>query len=195
MTYTMDAVRALREATGAGVMDVKQALEEAAGDSERALDALRKKGKHVAAKKADRTAREGTVGSYVHANGKVAALVALACETDFVARNNAFKELAHDLALHVAALNPQYLTSADIPEAVLEKEREIALAQMAGEHKPQNVLEKIAEGKLAKFASEHCLLQQAFVKDDSITVAELIEQAIGKLGEKIEVRQFIRFQL
>lgn len=195
MTIPTQEIKELREATGAGIVDVKEALKEAQGDSAKAVEILRRRGKQVAEKKADRTAREGFIGSYVHANGKVAALVALACETDFVARTLAFQELAHNLALHVTAAAPDYLKSTDVPEAVLEKESSIIKEQMANENKPAKVIEKIVTGKLEKYFSDHCLLHQLFVKDDSMTITDLLEQATAKIGEKIEIRQFIRVQL
>lgn len=195
MSYSLDALKALREATGAGISDVKKALEEAGGDSAKATDLLRKRGKSAAAKKADRVAAEGVVGSYVHSNWKVGAFVALACETDFVARNPEFRDLAHDLAVHVAAADPEYLSKSDVPEHIIEKEREIVRDQMSGEKKPEAVLEKILEGKIDRFYQEHCLLNQLFVKDDSITVQDLLEQATAKMGEKIVITRFIRFML
>lgn len=195
MEIAKDLLRQLREETGAGIVDIKKALEAASGDAVRATELLRKQGKKIAAKKADRSAKEGVIGSYVHANGKVAALVALACETDFVARTETFQELAHELALHVTATDPQYLAPEDVPEELLAKEREIAGEQAKGEGKPAAIVEKIVDGKIQKFYDEHCLLRQPFVKDDSVTVAELIEQAIAKIGEKIEIRHFVRIQL
>lgn len=195
MTIALETIKALREATGAGIVDVQQALHEAGGDQAKAIDILRKKGKSAAVKKADRTAREGVIGSYVHSNWKIGAFVALACETDFVARNPEFRELAHDLALHVAAAAPDYLRSEDVPEHVIEKERTIVREQMAAEGKPEAIVEKILAGKLEKFYNEHCLLNQPFVKDDTRTIRELLEEATGKIGEKIEIRNFIRFAL
>lgn len=195
MNSTMETIKVLREATGAGVSDVKKALDEAAGDMAKATEFLRKKGKASAQKKADRTAGEGVIGSYVHSNWKVGAFVALACETDFVARNPEFRDLAHDLAIHVAAADPDYLSAQDVPAHVIEKEKEIVREQLAAEHKPEAVMEKILAGKLEKLYSERCLLNQPFVKDDTMTVQELIEQAIGKIGEKIEIKNFTRFTL
>lgn len=195
MNYSADDIKALRDMTGAGVVDVKQALDAAGGDQKHAVDILRKKGKQVAQKKASRTADEGTIGCYVHANGKIGALVALACETDFVARNPVFLELAHDLALHVAATNPDYLTADDVPPEVIEHERSIIREQMRTEGKPEQAMEKIVTGKIKKFYAEHCLLHQPFVKDDSMTIRECLERATAKIGEKIEIRQFVRFQL
>ncbi len=195
MAYATETIKQLRELTGAGIVDVKQALDATDGDLTKATEYLRKQGKKVAMKKAERTTREGVIGSYVHANGKVAALVALACETDFVARNKDFQDLAHDIALHIAAASPEYRSREDVPEDVLAKEREIIGEQLAQEKKPAAVVEKIVEGKLAKYFEEHCLLQQPFVKDDSVTVGELVEAAIAKIGENIEIRDFVRFIL
>lgn len=189
-----DDIKQLRELTGAGIVEAKAALDEA-GSVTAAVEMLRKRGKKVAEKKAGRTAAEGVIDAYVHPNGKVASLVALACETDFVARNEQFKALAHELALHVAALGPAYLTPADVPSEILDKEREIAREAALAEGKPAAIVEKIVEGKLEKFYDDHCLLRQPFVKDDSVTVGELIESAIAKIGEKIEVRHFTRVTL
>ena len=193
MSYSLETLKALRESTGAGVNDVKKALDEAAGDIAKATDILRKKGKVAALKKADRTAGEGVIGSYVHSNWKVGAFVALACETDFVARNPEFRDLAHNLALHVAAANPEYLRPSDVPAHVIEKEKEIVREQLRAENKPESVMEKILACKLERFYSEHCLLHQPFVKDNTMTVQELLEQAIAKIGEKVEITHYIRF--
>ena len=195
MEITKDLLKQLREETGAGIVDIKQALDAVQGDVTKAQELLRKQGKKVAAKKADRVAREGVIGSYIHANNKIAALVMLTCETDFVARNETFQALAHDLALHVTAANPAYLTPDDIPADVLAKEREIATEQAKAGGKPVAIMEKIVEGKLQKFFDESCLLRQPFVKDDSMTITELLEQTVAKIGEKIEVRRFVRMQL
>jgi len=188
-----DIIKKLREQTGAGVMDIKKALVEANNNEEKAIEVLRKHGQKVAAKKsAERVAKEGLVEAYVHGNGKVASLVMLSCETDFVARNSDFKELAHDLAMQVAAMNPQYLSADKIPAGVLEKEKEIIAEAMKDEKKPAEVKEKIIEGKLQKFYAEVCLLNQAFIKDDSKTVNDVITEKIAKLGEKIEVKKIAR---
>lgn len=195
MEITKDLLKQLREETGAGIVDIKQALEAVAGDATKAQELLRKQGKKVAAKKADRITREGVIGSYIHANGKIAALVALACETDFVARNESFQALAHDLALHVAATNPRYVRPEDVPADILAKEREIADEQAKAEGKPDAIRAKIVEGKVQKFFDEQCLLRQSFVKDDTLTIAELLEQTVAKIGEKIELRHFVRMQL
>lgn len=188
-------IKQLRDQTGAGIMDVKQALEESGGDTEKALEFLRKKGMKVAAKKQDRVAKEGIIEPYIHAHGKVGVLVALACETDFVARNEEFKALAHDIALQVAATDPLYLVPTDVPAEVIAKEKDIYREQMKDEKKPPEVLEKIIEGKLNKYFEQVCLMQQVFVKDDSQKILDLVTAATAKLGEKIEVRKFVRFTL
>ncbi|MDD5289658.1 MAG: translation elongation factor Ts [Patescibacteria group bacterium] len=188
-----ELIKKIREQTGAGVMDIKKALMEAGNDEKKAIEILRKHGQKVAAKKsAERVAKEGLIEAYVHGNGKVASLIMLSCETDFVARNSEFKELAHDLAMQVAAMNPQYLSADKIPAAVLEEEREIIRASLKEEKKPKEVVEKIIDGKLNKFYSEFCLLEQPFIKDDEKTVKEVIAEKIAKLGEKIEVKKIAR---
>jgi elongation factor Ts len=195
MTIPKDLIRTLREQTGAGIVDIKRAVETVGDDPERVVALLRKQGKKVAMRKADRHAREGTIGSYVHANGKIAAFVAVGCETDFVGRNERFQELAHDLAMHVAAANPEYLSPEDVPAHILGKEKEIAEGHARSEKKPKAVIEKIVQGKLEKFFDEHCLLRQRFIKDDTQTITDLVEHATATLGEKIEIRRFIRMQL
>ncbi len=194
MTHAAETIKQLREATGAGIVDVKQALDEAGGDVKKATEILRVKGVGSSAKKAHRMAGEGTIGSYVHTDGKTGALVTLACETDFVARTQDFQDLAHDVALHIVAANPEYLSRADVPADIVEQERTIARESVTGD-KPDAVIEKIVEGKLSKFYTDHCLLDQLFVKDDNVTIAAFIEQAVAKLGEKIELRAFVRFVL
>lgn len=191
---TAEMVKDLREATGAGIMDVKRALQEADGDVDKATASLRAAGAKVAAKKQERTAGQGLVVSYVHGD-QLGVLVELRCETDFVARSDAFKAVAHDLALHVAAAAPQYVKPEDVPAEVVESERKIYAEQVAGEGKPADIAAKIVEGKLAKFYTQVCLLQQPFVKDDSLTVAQVIEQLTAKVGEKVEVGAFSRLQL
>lgn len=178
----------LRQSTGAGLSDCQDALAESGGDFGKATEILRKKGAVKAAKKsAEKTAREGLVGCYIHANGKVGALIQVNCETDFVARNQEFKDLVHDLAMQVAAAEPEYLKPEDIPAE--------ALAQLKSEGKSQAVADKIIAGKLQKFYSEVCLLNQPFIKDDKITVKELVASKIAKTGEKIEVMRFVRFNV
>lgn len=189
---TAAMVKALRERTGAGVLDCKNALAEAGGDPERAVELLREKGLADATRRLGREANEGVIGSYVHAGSRVAALVELNCETDFVARTDEFQTLAHDLAMQVVAARPLYVSPEDIPPEVLERERAIYRAQVAGSGKPEHVVERIVEGKLEKLLDEVCLMRQPFIKDDSITVGELIRQAIARLGENIVVRRFAR---
>ncbi len=195
MTITAQEVKKLRELTGAAMMDAKKALEKAKGDSDKAVEILRKQGQKMAAKRQDREAGEGRIAAYIHANGQVGAMVELLSETDFVARNEQFGELAYDIAMHVAAANPQYLTSVDVPQDVLEKEKDVYRDQLKKEGKPDNMIENILEGKLKKFYSDICLLDQSFIKDEDKTVAEVITEAIGRIGEKIEIRRFARFSL
>lgn len=176
-------------------MDVKKALEEAGGDEEKAREILRKKGQEKASKKSDRVAGEGVVASYIHSNRRVGAMVKLLCETDFVARNDEFQTLAYDIAMHVAAMNPQYIKPEDVPMSVIEKEREIWTAQMEGQKKPQEIMDKILEGKEKKFREEISLVTQSYVKNPDSTVGELITEAITKIGENIQVGEFSRFEL
>lgn len=176
-------------------MDAKRALEAADGDVAKAIDHLRRAGRKVAAAKSERAVTEGVVGAYIHANHKVGALVAVACETDFVARTDDFRQLAHDLAMHVAALNPQYLKPEDVPAEVVAKETDIYRAQLKAEGKPAAKWDTIIAGKLKKFYAEVCLLEQPFVKDDSKTIGQLIVEAVARLGENIQVRGFSRRQV
>jgi elongation factor Ts len=170
-------------------------LEEAKGDMEKAIDSLRKLGAAKAAKKADREAKEGLVESYIHAGGRVGAMIVLNCETDFVARNERFRQLAKDIAMHIAASEPEYLRREDVPSAVLQKEREIYADQLRQEGKPAQMLEKIINGKLERFYQEKVVLEQSFIKDDAKTIRQLIDEAIAVLGEKIELSKFSRFSL
>lgn len=186
-------VMQLREQTGAGVLEAKKALEETGGDLAKAIEYLRKSGTIKAAKKADRTTGEGLVHAYIHAGGRVGVLLELLCETDFVARNPEFEALAHDIALQIAATNPLYLKPEDIPAEVVEKEKSIYTEEVAG--KPENVIEKIVEGKLQKWFSDVCLLKQAFIRDEEITIEDMIKAKISKLGENIQVRRFVRYSL
>lgn len=188
-------VARLRELTGVGIVAAKRALEDANGNVDKAIAALRKAGQKVAAGKAARATGEGVVGHYVHDNGKVAALVAVTCETDFVARSETFQSLVHDLAIQVAAMNPAYLKPEDVPAEVLGREREIFAEQAGGGRKPKKVIDQIIQGKIEKYFSETCLLRQRFVKDDSLTVSDLITAAIQKLGENIQIREFVRLSL
>lgn len=187
-------VKTLREKTNAGMMDCKRALTEANGDLEAAETILRKKGIASAGKKASRTAKEGVVASYIHLQGKVGVLVEVNCETDFVAKNDIFRDFVKDITLHIAAANPQYVTREEVPEALLEKEREIARSQVAG--KPANIVEKIVEGKIEKVYSSLCLLEQGFIKaTDHQTVRDLVTHKIGELGENIVIRRFTRYMV
>lgn len=196
---TASAIKALREKTGAGMMECKSALTEASGDEEKAIEVLRKRGLATATKKAGRVAAEGLVDSYIHAGGKIGVLVEVNCETDFVARGEEFRTFVHDLAMHITAAEPRYTTKEEVPADVLDKEKEIALEQARSDpknaNKPEQVLEKIVEGRIAKFYQETCLMEQAYVKDQNITVAELVRQMISKTGENIKVRRFIRFKM
>jgi len=194
-SVTHDMVKELREKTGAGIMDCKKALSDAGGDMEKAVDILRQKGLAVAAKKASRETREGIIGSYIHAGGKIGVLVEVNCETDFVARNKEFQELVKDIAMQIAWSNPPYLRREDVPGAVIDREREIYRAQAMESGKPEHVIEKIVEGKMEKFFNDSCLLEQPFIKDSSLTVNDLIRQKIAKMGENIVVKRFIRYQL
>jgi elongation factor Ts len=197
MATTAERVRELREKTGAGVMDCKEALAASQDDLEKAVDYLRKKGLASAAKRAHREAREGIVGTYVHHTGKLGVLVEVNCETDFVARNEQFQELVRNLAMQVASANPIYLSREDVPPAVIEREKEIYRQQLADQKKPPQVLEKIIEGKLTKFYEETCLLDQVFQRDPSgkTRVKDLVAEVSAKTHEKIAVRRFVRFQV
>ncbi len=188
-------IKDLRELTGAGIVDVKEALTEAGDDREKALEILRKKGMAKLAKKADRVANEGVVESYIHAGGRVGALVELNCETDFVARTDDFKALAKELALHIAASNPLYVSREDVPAEVIAKEQEIYKEQAQATGKPADVIEKIITGNLEKYYEESCLLEQPFVKDPSKKISALIAESTAKMGENVQVRRFARFML
>jgi elongation factor Ts len=188
-------VKELRERTGAGFADCKSALVEANGNIEKAIEILRKKGQAAAAKKATREASEGLVGSYIHAGGKIGVLVELNCESDFVARTDAFQQLSHDIAMHVAALDPRYVRREEVTPEMLEKERDIYRAQALATGKPEQVVEKIVAGKMEKFYEENCLFEQHYIKDESVTIGEMISQAIAKLGENISIRRFVRFKV
>ncbi len=188
-------VKELREKTGAPMMDCKQALSEAAGDMEKAFLILRKKGQASMEKRAARVTSEGSVASYIHAGGKIGVLVEVNCESDFVARTDDFKELVHDIAMHIAASDPKFVRKEDVTPEAYEREKDIYRAQAAATGKPANVVEKIVEGKMAKFYEEVCLYDQPFIKDQTISVAQLIASKIGKLGENIAVRRYARFKV
>jgi elongation factor Ts len=195
VTISPKDVGELRARTGAGMMDCKRALEEAGGDMDKASEILRKKGIAKAEKRAGRVASQGLVVSYIHHNQQVGVLLELNCETDFVARNEAFSQLARDIALHVASADPIGVNPEDVPADLVERERRIAEEQVAAEKKPEQIRAKIVDGKIKKFVAERTLLEQPFVKNDKITVGELIKEASGKLGETISVRRFARFQV
>ena len=190
-----EVVRQLREETGAGMMDCKSALVEAAGDMEKARDILRKKGLAAAAKKAGRTASEGVVGTYIHAGAKIGVLIEVNCETDFVAKTPEFQALVKDIAMHVAASSPLYVSKEQVPAEVIAKEKEIARAQAAAAGKPPAVLDKIAEGKLKDYYSQFCLLEQPFVKEPKVTIGQLVQEKIAVIKENIVVRRFVRFKV
>lgn len=195
MQVTAQQVKELRDRTGAGMMDCKSALAEAGGDLEKAVDVLRKKGLAAAAKKAGRIAADGTVTAYIHAGGKLGVLLEVNCETDFVARTDDFQELAKDIAMHVAAADPLFVRREEVPEELLDRERAIFREQAAASGKPANVVEKIVEGKIEKFFAESCLLEQSFVKNPDLTVGQLVQERVAKIGENIQVRRFARFKL
>jgi elongation factor Ts len=188
-------VKELRERTNAGFADCRAALVEAEGDIEKAIAVLRKKGQAAAAKKAQREASEGLVGSYIHAGGKIGVLVEINCETDFVARTDQFQQLCHDIAMHIAALDPRYVRREEVTAEMLEKEREIYSAQAKATGKPEAVIEKIVNGKMEKFYEENCLYEQHYIKDESVTIGEMITQAVAKLGENMGIRRFVRFKV
>ncbi len=195
MEITVSMVKELREETGAGVLDCKKALEISNGDFERAVEHLREKGLDAAAKRAGREAKEGIIESYVHAGSRIGALIELNCETDFVARTDEFRQLAHDLAMQVVAARPRYLSEEDIPAETLEEEKNKYRAQFTDSGKPAHIVDRIIEGKLQKFYEEACLMQQPFIRDGDLTIQDVITQAIAKLGENIVVRRFARFEL
>ena len=193
MSITASQVAELREKTGAGMMDAKNALVETEGDMEKAAENLRKKGILKAGKKADRETHEGRVHAYLHSTGKLGAMVQVLCESDFVARNEGFIEMCNDIAIHVSALDPLYLTREDVPQNLIDKEMEIYREEMAAQMKPEEVMTKIIEGKLNKWFSEVVLLEQAFIKDDEKTVDEFIKGKIATIGENIQIKRFARF--
>ena len=195
MKITAAMVKELREETGAGVLDCKNALQETDGDFDKAVEYLRQKGLAAAAKRADRVANEGTIGNYVHAGSRVAALVEVNCETDFVAMTDDLLVLTHDLAMQVVAAKPRYLLPEDIPAEVIETEKESYRAQMEDSGKPEHVVDKIVEGKLQRYYQEVCLMRQPFIKDEGLTVQDVVTQVAAKLGENIVVRRFVRFEL
>lgn len=195
MSITAQDIAKLRAQTGAGMMDCKNALEEAQGDFEQAVGILRKKGVAKAAKRADKIAAEGKVFGYIHGEGKIGVLLELNSETDFVAKNEKFLLLGQDIAMHIAAMNPKYLSREDVPAEELERERDVYNEQLKAEGKPEDIMKKIIEGKLNKYYSEFCLLEQAFIKDEDKNVGQLLTSASGEIGEKISLRRFVRYEL
>ena len=188
-------VKELREKTGAPMMDCKKALVDAKGDAEQAVILLRKRGASIAERKAGRVTSEGAVASYIHAGGKIGVLLEVNCESDFVARTDDFKELVHDIAMHIAATDPKFVRKEDVTTADFERERDIYLAQALASGKPANIAEKMVTGKMEKFYEEVCLLEQPFIKDQTVSISQLIATKIGKLGENISVRRFARFKV
>jgi len=188
-------VKQLREKTGAGMMDCKSALTEVGGDMEKAIEFLRKKGLATAQKRAGRAMTEGTIQSYIHMNAKLGVLVEVNCETDFVAKNDDFQGFAKNIAMHIAASNPLGIAPEDIPQEVIEKEKEIYRAQALDTGKPENVLDKIVDGKLKKFYQDNCLMNQPYVRNPDITVADLLNELIAKIGENISIKRFVRYQI
>jgi elongation factor Ts len=195
VNISANQVKELREKTGAPMMDCKQALTEAKGDLEQAVILLRKRGVSVAAKKATRVTSEGSVASYIHAGGKIGVLLEVNCESDFVARTEDFKEMVHDIAMHIAASDPKFVRKEDVTAEAFDREKDIYRAQAAATGKPPQVVEKIVEGKMSKFYEEVCLYEQPFIKDQTISIGQLIATKIGKLGENIAVRRFARFKV
>jgi elongation factor Ts len=195
MEITAAMVKKLRDATGAGMMECKAALTEANGNLEEATTVLRKRGLATATKKAGRSTNEGAIGHYIHLGGKIGVLVELNCESDFVARTDDFQNLAREIAMHIAAANPQYVRREDVPAAVVEHERAIYRSQMEGQNKPPAVIDKIVEGKLGGFYEQLCLLDQPSIRDPKLTIGQLVQQAIAKMGENIAVPRFVRFKL
>jgi elongation factor Ts len=195
MAVTTEQIKALREATGAGVLDCRKALEQANGDLEQALEYLRQKGLATAAKRLDRQASEGMIELYSHGNGRVGVMVEVNCETDFVARSETFRTLAHEIALQIAAAAPRYIREEDIPPEVLEQERQVALRQAQDEGKPESIWERIVAGRLEKFKDEVCLLRQPYIRDENLTVQQLLLQTIAATGENIVIRRFARWEL
>lgn len=195
MEITAVMVKDLRQRTGIGMMECKKALEESGGDIDKAINILRKKGYSRAKNKMAREASEGVIGSYIHMNGKIGVLVEVNCESDFVARNQEFLELVKNIGIHIAASSPQYVSADDVPPEVLEEEREITRVQFQDSKKPPEIVAKIVDGKLSKFYEEVCLLNQPFVKDDKVSIQDLITSFITKFGENIKVRRFARYEL
>lgn len=192
---TAEMVKELRERTGAGMMDCKKALTECGGNMDKSVDLLREKGLAAAAKKASRIAAEGVVEAYIHGGGRIGVLVEINCETDFVAKTEEFRQFTKDVAMHIAAANPQYLNKEEVPAEVVEHEREILRNQALNEGKPANIVDKMVVGRVEKYYKEVCLLEQAFIKNPDISIGQLVTEKISKIGENISIRRFARFQL
>jgi elongation factor Ts len=190
-----DIVKQLRDKTGVGMMDCKRALEETGGDMDQAIEYLRKKGAATAAKRADKATNQGVIEAYIHAGGRIGAMVELNCETDFVAKTPDFKALAHDIAMQIAAMSPQYVGRDQVDQSVVDKELEIYKQQAVNEGKPENIAAKVAQGRLEKYYQEVCLMEQSFIKDSGKTIKDLLDEATGKVGEKVVIGRFKRFQL
>ena len=195
MKITSQMVKELRDKTNAGMMDCKRALGDTEGDMEKAVDLLRQKGLAVAAKRADRATSEGVIECYIHAGGKIGVMVEVGCETDFVAKTDDFKAFAKDIALHVAAVNPVSVTREEIPAEMVDREKEIYINQARESGKPDNIIDKIVEGRIEKYLKENCLLEQAFVKNPDVTIQDLLNELVAKMGENITVNRFARFQV
>lgn len=192
---TTEKIKELRELSGAGMMDCKRALEETNGDLQKAMEVLRKKGAATAAKRADKEANQGVVEAYIHAGGRIGAMVELNCETDFVAKTPDFRALAHDIAMQIAAMSPRYISREHVEQPVIDKELEIYKTQAKNEGKPAQVAEKIAQGRLDKFYEEVCLMEQSFIKDSGKTIKDLLDEATAKVGERVSIRRFMRYHL
>ncbi len=195
MEISAAMVKQLRDKTGAGFMDCRRALEETEGDFEKAVDALRKKGISVAAKREGKAAEQGVVTSYIHAGDQIGVLVEVNCETDFVGRTPEFREFAHNVAMQIAAAQPRWISREEVPADALDREREVLTEQARTEGKPENIIEKMVEGRLRKFYEEYCLLDQKYIRDDSQTINELLMDMTGRTGEKLAIRRFVRFQV
>ncbi len=195
MKITSQMVKQLRDKTNAGMMDCKRALGDTEGDMEKAVDLLRQKGLAVAAKRADRVTSEGVVDCYIHAGGKIGVMIEVGCETDFVAKTDDFLAFARDVAMHVAAVSPVAVTRDEIPQAMIDREKEIYINQAKESGKPDNIIEKMVTGKIEKYVSEICLMEQKFVKNPDLTIQDLLNELIAKMGENISVKQFARFQI
>ena len=195
MAVSPEDVKKLREKTGAGFLDCKKALEEANGDFEQAVDELRKKGVSVATKREGKTASQGIIASYIHAGDQVGVLVEVNCETDFVARTEGFRGFAHNVAMQIVAMQPRWVRRDEVPADAMDREREVLTAQAKAEGKPDDIVQRMVEGRLKKFYEEYCLLDQKYIRDDSMTINDLLMDLMGKTGEKISVRRFVRYQV